>query len=149
MSTQPFIFGRDAKLYFGDAEDELSTLTEVGNCQDLTVNMDAGEVDITTRSSGGWRGKAQGLKECSLEFTMLWKSGDAAFEAIKNAFLTSGLVELAALTGGKTVAGSEGPKGSFSITSFRRTEPIEEGIAVAVTASLSVFDEWVKVSGGA
>jgi hypothetical protein len=45
----------------------------------------------------------------------------------------------------RETAGAQGPKGSFSITSFSRNEALEEAITVSVTAKLAVFDEWVEV----
>jgi hypothetical protein len=55
-------------------------------------------------------------------------------------------LELAPLTKAKDAAGSEGPKGEYSITGFTRNEPLEEAITVSVTAKLAAFDEWVKVA---
>ena len=97
-----------------------------------------------------FKATATTLRECTCEFDMLWKPGDAGFEAIKDAYLTSTTLRLAALTGAKSpdgiasVAGSEGVLADFSITIFSRSEPLEEGITVSVTAKLSVFDQWIE-----
>ena len=40
-------------------------------------------------------------------------------------------------------AGGQGPDGDFSITSFSRSEELEEAITVSVTAKLAVFRTWV------
>jgi hypothetical protein len=145
--SQEFVLGMNAKLYQGASGAELSALTEMTNVKDVNLNLEAGEADVTTRANQGWRATAPTLREATLEFEMLWKPGDACFEAIKDAYLTSGLVRLAALTGARDAADSEGPLGDFSITNFSRSEPLEEGVTVSVTAKLAVFDEWVKVSG--
>jgi hypothetical protein len=76
---------------------------------------------------------------------MVWQPGDAGFNAVKNAFLTSGTIELAILDQAKATSGAQGPKGSFSITSFSRNEALEEAITVSVTAKLAAFDQWVVV----
>lgn len=140
-----FLRGMDAKLYYGVAAGALTALDEATNVKDVTLNLDAGEADVTTRGNSGWRATIATLKDCSVDFEMLWLPADPAFAAIRDAYLTNGLIELAVLTGGKTVSGSEGIKGSFSISSFSRSEPLEEGVSVSVTAKLSVFDEWVEV----
>ena len=140
-----FILGKDAKIYQGTAEAVLGDLTEMTNVRDVTLTLDAGEADITTRANSGWRGTAPGLRECSAEFEMVWKPGDSGFDAIKAAYLDSGTVELAILDQARETSGAQGPKGSFSITSFSRSEPLEEAITVSVTAKLAVFDEWVVV----
>jgi hypothetical protein len=85
------------------------------------------------------------LRECTAEFEMLWKPGDEGFDAVKTAFLTAGNIRLAVLTGASDAFGSEGPLGDFAITNFSRSEPLEEGVTVSVTAKLAVFDQWVEV----
>jgi TP901-1 family phage major tail protein len=140
-----FILGKDAKIYQGTAGSELSALTEMSNVRDVTLNLEAGEADITTRANSGWRATAPTLRECTCEFEMVWKPGDTGFDAIKEAFLGGTTIELAILDQGKATTGAQGPKGSFSITSFSRNEALEEAITVSVTAKLAVFDEWVEV----
>ena len=149
--AKSFLLGMEAKLYFGTAAADPSTLnpssmTELGNVTDVTLNMEAGEADITTRANQGWRATAPTLRECTLEFEMLWKPDDDGFEAIKDAYLGSDEIALAALTEPHATVGSEGPVGNFSITNFSRSEPLEEGIKVSVTAKLSAFGSWYKKS---
>ena len=139
-----FILGMNAKIFQGAAGAALATLTEMGNVKDVTLNLEAGEADITTRANQGWRGTAPTLRECTAEFEMQWKPGDTCFEAIKNAFLSAGTVRLAVLTGPLATADSEGPFGDFSITNFSRSEPLEESVSVSVTAKLASFEEWIE-----
>ena len=147
--SQTFILGMNAKIYQGAAAATLATLSEMDNVKDVTLNLEAGEADVTTRANQGWRATAPTLRECTAEFEMLWKPGDAGFDAIKTAFLTSATLRLAVLTGAKSpddiapVTGTEGPLGDFAITNFSRNEPLEEGVTVSVTAKLAVFDEWI------
>lgn len=140
-----YVLGMNAKLYFGTAAGALASLTELTNTKDVTVNLEAGSADVTTRANSGWRAKAPTLRECSIEFEMVWKPGDAGFEAMKTAFLAGTTVELAVLDGAKGTTGSQGPKGSFAIVSFSRKEPLEDAIGVSVKAELDVWAEWVKV----
>jgi len=144
--SQEFLLGMNAKIYQGDAGGALATLTEMANVKDVTLSLEAGEADVTTRANQGWRATAPTLRECTAEFEMLWKPGDAGFDAVKTAFLTSGSIRLAVLTGDRAASGTEGPLGDFSITNFSRNEPLEEGVTVSVTAKLAVFAEWVEVA---
>ncbi len=144
--SQEFLLGMNAKIYQGAAGGALATLTEMANVKDVTLNLEAGEADVTTRANQGWRATAPTLRECTAEFEMLWKPGDAGFDAVKTAFLTSGSIRLAVLTGDRAASGTEGPLGDFSITNFSRNEPLEEGVTVSVTAKLAVFAEWVEVA---
>ena len=144
-----FLLGMKAKLYYGAASAtpetlNPSTLTELGNVKDVTLNMEAGEADITTRANSGWRATAPTLRECTAEFEMVWKPGDLGFDAVKTAFLASGEMSLAILTDAHATVGSEGPVGNFTITNFSRSEPLEEAITVSITAKLSAFGSWYK-----
>ena len=143
-----YVLGMNAGLYQGTAgETDPDLMTEVDNVRDVTLNLEAGEADITTRGNSGWRATAPTLRECSVEFQMVWKPGDAVFEAIKSAFLTAGAVALAVLDQKRTVTGAQGPLGDFAITNFSRSEALEEAIVADVTAKLAVFVEWHEVSG--
>lgn len=142
-----FLLGMNAKIYQGQASDTPaslapSALTEMGNVKDVTLSLEAGEADVTTRANSGWRATAPTLRECSCEFEMVWKPGDAGFEAIKTAFLNAGTVALAVLTGAHDQAGAEGPIGNWSITNFSRSEALEEAVTVSVTAKLAAFGQW-------
>ena len=140
-----FILGKDAKIYQGAAGGALGTLTEMSNVKDVTLNLEAGEADITTRANSGWRATAPTLRECTCEFEMVWNPGDTVFAAIKTAFLTAGNVALAVLDQKVSVSGAQGPLGDFSITNFSRNEALEEAIVADVTAKLARFEEWHTV----
>ena len=142
-----FLLGMNAKIYQGAAEADLATLTEMGNVKDVTLTLEAGEADITTRANGGWEATAPTLRKCTVEFQMVWKPGDTVFEAIKNAFLTSGTVAMAVLDQKVTIAGAQGPLGDYSITNFTRNEELTEAIVADVTAKLAKFVEWHEVTG--
>ncbi|MBK9126275.1 MAG: hypothetical protein IPM13_00525 [Phycisphaerales bacterium] len=72
-----FILGMDAKLYYGTAGAAATTL--MGNVRNVTLNLEAGEADVTTRANSGWRATAPTLRECSVEFEMVWDPDDAGF----------------------------------------------------------------------
>jgi len=135
-----FVLGMNAKLYYGAAGSEATT--EMGNVKDVTLTLEAGEADVTTRANLGWRATAPTLRECTVEFEMVWDPTDAGFTAIKNAFLSAGLIALKVLDR----AAGQGPDGDFAITSFSRNEALEEAITVSVTAKLAVFRSWVAGS---
>ena len=69
---QTYVLGMNAGLYQGTAEETDPTLmTEVDNVRDVTLTLEAGEADITTRGNSGWRATAPTLRECSVEFQMV------------------------------------------------------------------------------
>ena len=142
-----YVLGMNAGLYQGAAgETDPALMTEVDNVRDVTLSLEAGEADITTRGNSGWRATAPTLRECSVEFQMVWRPGDAVFDAIKAAFLSAGTVALAVLDQKRTVIGAQGPLGDFAITNFSRNEALEEAIVADVTAKLARFEEWHEVA---
>ena len=55
--------GMEAKLYRNTRQLRSPTWVEMKNVKDLTLNLEAGEADVTTRGNNGWRatiGHAQG-----------------------------------------------------------------------------------------
>ena len=133
-----FILGKDAKIYFGVAGTTADT--EMGNVRDVTLTMEAGTADVTTRANSGWRATAPTLRECTCEYEMVWNPADPGFTAIKNAFLASALIALKILD----KANGQGPDGDFAITSFSRKEALEEAIIVSVTEKLSLYRAWIE-----
>ncbi len=120
--------GFEGKLYYG-AAGSLAT-NEMTNVRDITVSVENGEADVTTRASNGWKATAATLKSGSIEWEMIWEPGDAGFDAIKNAYFNNTAIALAALDG----ADGEGLDADFSITKFSRSEPLEDAMKVSVTA---------------
>lgn len=118
--------GLDAKLFYGEAGKTATTL--LGNVKDVTLSLETGEADITTRAAEGWRTYAATLKEGSVEFEMVWDTEDAGFVAIKDAYFSNDPLALFVSDG----AGS-GLDADFVVTTFSRSEPLEEALTVSVT----------------
>ena len=68
------VLGLDAILMRGPAGSTGST--EVKNVKDLTLNLESGDADVTTRATKGWRASVATLKEASLEFNILYDTED-------------------------------------------------------------------------
>jgi hypothetical protein len=125
--------GMDAKLYYktggvGGA----GSWTELTNTKDVTLNLETGEADVSTRGNNGWRATVSTLKEGSIEFEMVWDTSDAGFTAIKNAYFNNDPIGFAVLDGES--GSGQGLVADFSITNFTRNEPLEEAMTVSVTA---------------
>ncbi len=140
--------GLDAKLYRNTGSYSAPTWNEVKNVKDLTLNLEAGEADVSTRGNGGWRANIATLKSAGLEFEMVWDTADDDFTAIRTAFLTGAAIEFAVLDGASNASGSQGLRASMAITKFSRSEPLEEAIKVSVTAKPTYSanpPEWMTV----
>ena len=136
--------GMQAKLYYGAAG--ATATTELTNVKDVTLTLETGESDVTTRASNGWRATIATLKNGSVEFTLIWDTEDAGFTAIKNAYFNNTAIALAVLDG----EGGSGLDADFSVTNFTRNEPLEEAITVNVTVKptyVSRAPTWVDGGG--
>lgn len=128
-----FRLGMDAKLFYGPAGS--AATTPLGNVRNVTLNLERGEADVTTRANQGWRATVGTLKEATIEFEMVWDTEDAGFTAIRQAFLgqspyASGVVAIRALD----QANGQGLEADCMILSFSRNESLEEAITVNVSA---------------
>ncbi|MCC5786887.1 MAG: hypothetical protein JJU33_09320 [Phycisphaerales bacterium] len=117
---------------------------ELANVRDVTLSLETGEADVTTRANSGWRATVATLKEASVEFEMVWDSTDTGFSAIKNAYISNGVIGLQVLDG----PDGEGLQADFMITAFSRSESLEEAITVSVTAKVTYSDTPPSWIGG-
>lgn len=142
--------GMDAKLYYKvGGVGGSGSWQELVNVKDVTLNLETGEADVTTRGNAGWRATVATLKEGSIEFEMVWDTGDAGFTAIKNAYFANAKIGFAVMDGDITVSGSQGLQADFSITNFSRKEALEEALTVSVTAKptySTTAPQWVTVT---
>ncbi|MDR2763131.1 MAG: phage tail protein [Planctomycetaceae bacterium] len=134
MPGVTFNLGINAKLFLNTSE--------MKNVTDVTITLDAGEVDVTTRDNDGFRATIGGLKECTIEFDMLDKNDDNSFDTIQSAWYNATSVTLKALSS----ANGSGPHGDFSITGFSRSEALEEAVKYSVTAKLTKWTAWISGS---
>lgn len=125
--------GLDARLYRNTSTYAAPVWNEIKNVKDVTLNLEAGEADVSTRGTGGWRATVATLKDGSIEFEMVWDTADDDFAAIRDAFLNRGSIEFAVMDGDIATSGSQGLRATCMVTSFSRNEALEEAITVSVT----------------
>ncbi|QDU76884.1 Phage major tail protein 2 [Bremerella volcania] len=138
--------GMDAKLYRNTGDYATPVWVEVSNVKDVTLNLEKGEADVTTRANAGWRATVGTLKDASIEFQMVWDTVDAGFDAIRQAFFNNAPLEFAVMDGDITDPDSEGLRATFDIFNFTRNEALEEAIMVDVSIKPTYADnapEWI------
>ncbi|MDD3155652.1 MAG: phage tail tube protein [Victivallaceae bacterium] len=121
------VLGLDAKLMRGTAG--ATAATEVKNVKDLTLNLESGEADVTTRATEGWKASVATLKEASLEFGILYDTEDADFTAFQAAYFSNTPLALFVTDGN-----GSGLDADWSITGFSMEQNLEEAVTVSVTA---------------
>lgn len=141
--------GMDGKLYYNAGTYASPTWTLLTNVKDVTLNLEKGEADATTRGNGGWRATKPTLKDGTIEFEMLWDTEDAGFTVIKDAWFDDTDVEFAVMDGLITTSGSQGLRAMMAVISFSRNEPLEEAMSVNVTIKPTYATnapEWLEVA---
>lgn len=123
------VLGLDAKLFRGTAGTQATI--EVTNVKDVSLSLESGEADVTTRKAKGWKLSVATLKEASLEITILYDTEDEDFLAFKEAYFSNTPISLFVTDGDTTAHGLDA---DFSVTGFTVDQPLEEAVTVKVTA---------------
>jgi hypothetical protein len=125
----------EAKLYFCAAGiGGTPAWTEISNAKDVTLTVEKGQADVSTRANNGWKATAGTLKDATIDWDMVWNTSDPGFAAIKTAFMDNTVIGMAVMSGPMTEAASEGLQADCMILSFTRSEPLQEAITVKVQA---------------
>ena len=141
--------GMEGKLYYNAGTYATPDWKELKNVKDVTLNMEKGEADVTTRGNAGWRATVGTLKEGSLEFEMVWDTEDEGFAALQAAWFGDTPVEMAVMDGPIATSGSQGLRATMSVISFSRKEPLEEAMSVSVSVKPTYAEhapEWMEVA---
>lgn len=140
--------GLEAKLLYGVAGTQGSS--EAKNVKDVTLSLEAGSADITTRAAQGWRVKKATLKEGSLEFGMNYDPSETLCAAVMSNFLNGSAMAFFVTDGD-----GNGLDADWTLTNCSIEQPLEEAISVSVTAeptniggSSGRAPSWVNASGG-
>ena len=129
------VLAEDAKLYFSPTDDFAgSDWTEICNVMDVSLTMSVSEVEVTRRCSGGFREFLQGLVDASVEFGMLYETGDQGYGKFRDAFNNKTTVMVYIASGDITETGTyEGLKMEALVSNFSRDESLGAALKVNVT----------------
>lgn len=98
---------------------------EIVNAKDVTLNIEAGDADVTTRAANGWRMHMPTLMDASIEFELL--TGGADGTKLASLFNSGESADLE-ISGGNV---------SFTakvvVTNFAGSQPLEDAESVSVT----------------
>jgi predicted secreted protein len=123
--------GLECKLFRNTGTYESPVWDEITNTKDVTLNLEAGEADVTTRNNNGWRATLAALKDGSVDFQMVWDTDDADFTAIRQAWFNDASIEFAILDG--AAATGQGLRATMRVLNFSISQPLEEAVTVDVT----------------
>jgi len=99
----------------------------VSQVKDLSVTQSKGEVDVTTRASGGYVEIVDGLKEASIEFSVLYDTADTDFVAILAAYHANTAIEFF-VGDGAAATGTQGLRADCLILKADISETLGEAL---------------------
>jgi hypothetical protein len=127
------VVGLAAKLYWNSGNFSVPVWNEVTNARDVTINMDKDEFDASTRGSGGWEATVMTLKKASVDFDILYLTGDANFTAFLGSYLNNTTLDMLAYDGPYNQAGCQGLRAPMQVSKCSRKEPLKEGLTSEIS----------------
>ena len=118
-----FILGFDAKLYYALNGVSGGTFIELTNCRDVTIALESGESDVTTRASLGFREMVPTLHSGAIDFEMVADPTDQGYIDFKTAWLARQILGIRFLD--KVQPDGSGFEGDYCIFKFSRAEPVD------------------------
>lgn len=140
--------GYECKLYRNAGTYSAEDWQEITPVKDVTLNLEKGEVDATTRANGGWKASLGALKEGSVEFDIVWDVTDEGFQALLDSYVNDTPVELAVMDGLIQSPGAQGLRATMTVLKFTRVEGLEEAVVANVVVKPTLADhapEWMVV----
>lgn len=139
--------GLDCRAYYNASGDWNSPdFRHVASATEVSLNLETGEADISTRGST-WRKRLATLLDATITITAYFDNS-AAIAAFRAAYLSRSAIEVLILDGPIEQEGAEGLRAVCQVMSFNRGEPLEEGVTVEITLQPTVAShepEWYVV----
>ena len=136
--------GLDAVLYRGSAGSAGLDWTELCAVRDLTLNMERGTTDISTRCSDMEMAETT-LQKIGLEWEMIWDEDDADFAAVLDAYVNNTAIDLKCLSS----SDGSGVSAEWKIVKMNRKEALKEAITAEVSAiptHVTRYPEWIDAT---
>jgi hypothetical protein len=125
--------GMQARLYRNTGTYAAPVWAAMDNVRDLTLNLESGECDVSTRANNGFKATMPTLKDASIEFESIYDPSDQGFSALQTAYFSNGTVEVAVMDGAIDQTGTQGLRATMSVMKFTRSEPLTEAIKVSIS----------------
>lgn len=124
------IAGAEVLLQVKDGSDLVTVAGQSGT----TLNMSADTIDVTDKTSGGWKTSIAGLREWSIDQDVFYTIGDASNKLLMDAFVNREPIEAVIRIGKNDEADGTTFTGQVYITDF----PLDLALDNAVSVSMSL-----------
>lgn len=125
------IAGADVLLQIVDGENKIT----VAGQQGTTLNMNADTIDVTDKTSGGWKTYMPGLKEWSIDQDVFYTIGDESNKLLLNAYLDRKPIGVFIQVGDDAEAGKISFEGEAYITDFPMDFALDNAASVSMSLS--------------
>lgn len=143
--------GYQAKAYINTATGASPTWKEVDIIRNVTLNLEKGDADVTTRAAAGWKEVLPTLKEASIDSELVWDSDHEIFTTLLDAFINDKNLEFLFLDGSVTKKGSQGLRAVCGVFKFSRDEQLDGALIASVSFKPTygaVKPSWYVVTTG-
>lgn len=134
MSDEPYILGKDAKLYRNSGTYATPNWVEVGNISDLNQSDTESKADVTTRAlaESGYRANVATLADGEISFKMVYDPDDADVLAFQTAKRNKASIEIICLDGDIDESGKKGLRMTCGVFKMSRNEELDQAITLDV-----------------
>lgn len=107
----------------------------VAGQQGSTLNMSADTIDVTDKTSDGWRTSMAGLKEWSIDNDVFYTIGDESNKLLLDAFVNSETITVTIRVGNDDEVGGTTFEGEAYITDFPMDFAMDNAVSVSMGLS--------------
>lgn len=107
----------------------------VAGQQGSTLNMSADTIDVTDKTSGGWRTSMAGLKEWSIDNDVFYTIGDESNKLLLDAFVNAEAITAVIRVGKDDEVGGTTFEGEAYITDFPMDFAMDNAVSVSMGLS--------------
>lgn len=140
----------DGKLYYNTASYASPTWDLVPNVDDLTLDIESDESDVSNRTMGGFEAIMPGLHKVTVEFGMVYDPSDTDYTTLRDAHLARTLKEYAVADGLIASNGTQYLRLHAYVVKSGVNQALREGMKVPIKLrpgySSNANPAWVTVS---
>ena len=138
--------GMNATLHYGAVDAAIGSLTEYAKVTEVAIDLTNDLAETTTRDNNGFKSQQPTLGDCKITFKAFSTPVDADLQTFIDAFVAKTGIEIAALSGPLLTVGSQGPLGTFIVSSMPRAEGLGDVVSYTVELTLQSWKEWHEVT---
>ena len=119
------------------ADVAIGSLTNVGQAENVDLNLDSDETNVTIKSSGGWRFPIPTTNSGTVTAEIVFVDGDSQIGILRTSYMDKSTITAAIMSGPLDETGAEGFKFNAVVKSFNKSQPIDGVVRVSITLNIT------------